>query len=122
MSQGVRKVGPKVVMDALSAATNQSVEVDVGDVTSITLMLWWDTGSSLTGAFEVDILRRSKFVDGETADEWHPITLSPAVPVSGTSGQADAVLSGDVRKIRIRYVATTGTGNVYAAYSGTTRG
>jgi hypothetical protein len=122
MSQGVRKVGPKVVMDGLSAATNQSVAVDVGDVTSITCMFWWDTGSSLVGAFEIDILRRAKGVDGETDDEWHPITLSPAVTVSGASGQADAVLSGDVRKICVRYVATTGTGNVYAAFSATTRG
>ena len=122
MAQGVRKTGPKVIMDGLSAATNQSVVVDVGDVTSITLMFWWDTGSSLSGAFQVDILRRLQGVDGETADEWHPIELSPAVPVSGTNGQDDAVLNGDVKKIRVRYVVTAGTGNVYAAYAGTTRG
>lgn len=122
MSQGVRKVGPKVFMDGLSAATNQSVVVDIGDATSITLLFWWDTGSSLVGAFAVDVLRRAMSVDGQTADEWHPIELSPAVSVSGASGQDDAVLTGDVRKIRVRYVATSGTGNVYAAYSGTTRG
>lgn len=122
MAQSVRKVGPDMVMDGLSAATNQSAEVDVGNVTSITLLFWWDTGSSLIGAFEIDVLRRQKGIDGQATDEWHPITLSPAVSVSGASGQDDAVLSGDVRKIRVRYVATTGTGNVYAAYNATTRG
>ena len=122
MAQGVRKIGPKVIMDALSAAANQSVVVDCGDVTSLTLMFWWDTGSSLSGSFEVDILRRAKSVDGQTADEWQPITLSPAVSVSGTTGQDDAVLNGDVRKIRVRYVFSAGTGNVYAAYAATTRG
>jgi len=122
MSQGVRKMGPRVVMDGLSAAANQSVEVDIGDNTSVTILFWWDTGSSLSGAFEIDVLRRLKGVDGQATDEWHPITLSPAVPVSGVSGQNDAVLSGDVRKIRIRYVFTAGTGNIYAAVCGTTRG
>ena len=122
MAQGMRKIGPKVVMDGLSAGANQSVEVDCGDVSSITLLFWWDTGSSLSGSFEVDVLRRAKGVDGEPADEWHPITLSPAVPVSGASGQDDAVLTGDIRKIRVRYVYSAGTGNVYAAYNATSRG
>lgn len=122
MSQGMRKIGPKVIMDGLSAAANQSVEVPVGDVSSITLLFWWDTGSSLVGAFEVDVLRREKGVDGQGTDEWHPITLSPAIPVSGASGQDDAVLTGDVSKIRVRYVKTSGTGNVYAAYNATSRG
>jgi len=121
MGQNLRKVGPVVVMDALSAATNQSVEVDIGNCTSLTLLFWWDTGSSLVGAFEVDVLRREK-ASNAGVDEWHPITLSPAIAVSGTSGQADAVLTGDTRKIRVRYKATSGTGNVYAAYNATTRG
>jgi len=121
MSQGGRKTGPKVIMDALSAASNQAVVEDVGDCTSITLMFWWNTGSSLVGAFEVDILRRLKGVDGG-ADEWHPIQLSPAASVSGTSGTDDAVLTGDVRKIRVRYTKTSGTGNVYCSVAKTMRG
>lgn len=122
MAQGMRKIGPKVIMDGLSAASNQSVVVPVGDVSSITLLFWWDTGSSLVGAFEVDVLRREKAVDGQTADEWHPITLSPAIPVSGASGQDDAVLTGDISKIRVRYAKTSGTGNLYACYNATSRG
>lgn len=121
MGQNLRKVGPVVVMDGLSAATDQSVIVDIGNTTSLTLLFWWDTGSSLSGAFEVDVLRREAPLNAGV-EEWHPVTLSPAVPVSGASGQDDAVLTGDVRKIRIRYVATAGTGNVYAAYCATTRG
>lgn len=121
MAQNVRKAGPIVIMDGLSAATNQSVIVDIGDVTSVTLLFWWDTGSSLVGAFEIDVLRRSK-EQNAGVEEWHPVVLSPVVTVSGASGQDDAVIGGDVRKIRVRYAANTGTGNVYCAYNATTRG
>jgi len=122
MAQGMRKIGPKIVMDALSAATNQSVVVDVGDVSSITLLFKWDTGSSLSGEFFVDGLFRAIGVDGATADEFVVLSVSPSLTVSGVTGQKDAVLTGDIRKIRVRYVATAGTGNMSVSYNATSRG
>lgn len=121
MAQNVRKVGPVVIMDGLSGATNQSAIIDIGDVTSVTLLFWWSTGTSILGAFEVDVLRRAA-PDNSGVEEWHPIVLSPVVTVSGASGNDDAVIGGDVRKIRVRYVSTSGDGLVNCAYNATTRG
>lgn len=122
MAQSTRKVGPWPVLAAADGSTNQEQVVDVGLATSITLLFWWTDGDgSTSGEFKIDALR----VDGTTRggqDEWHPLSVSPAILVSGASGQADAVLSGDVRKIRVRYIRNAGSATVNCAYNATTRG
>jgi len=120
--QGLRKVGPYVVMNGLDADTNQSAEIDIGNCSSVTLLFWWSDGSSLSGVFEVDVLRRQAGINGDVDDEWHKVGVSPTLLATGAKGDLDAVLSGDVRKVRVRWVKSAGTGKVYASYNATTRG
>jgi hypothetical protein len=117
MSGHYRIAGPVKIIDGESGASDFTSEaLDCENINQFTLLFWWEGGSSPVGEFKVDGLRDEGPRKG--SQEWQELSVSPALTVTGTSGQLDAVLSGPLRKYRIRYERTSGDATIYCSYTG----
>lgn len=125
MSSTKKVLFPYPIMNNVSIATNQtSDETNVAFMDYGIIDISW-TGSSPVGNVNVEIckVQADKNIANKI-DEWEALNFNNAVggeniPISGASGSHRVILNRmPSTKIRVKYIATSGTGNMTVFISG----
>lgn len=117
------EIRPYKVFDAVDISTNQTQGTPyttIDGLDRVDLELDW-SGSAPVGTLFVDVC--SYYEKSGAFSTWVPLDFGTSISISGNSGQHIIQINNPpFTRMRLRYVATSGTGNMTATLSGTVRG
>jgi hypothetical protein len=113
MSGSKRIIGPFKSIDSVSLATNiTGQETAITGIDSLFLYVEW-TGTDPVGELVVEFLKTPSEKSSSGLAEWVAIDFGATIAISGNSGSHTIVFSElPFLRIRPRYIATSGTGNL----------
>lgn len=101
--------------------TQASPYTTIDQVDKVGILVEWANGSSPVGVFYVDV---AYLIPGTTSyTAWQALDFGNPVAISGNSGNHAIVINDPpFQKMRLRYVRTSGSGELTATLSASTKG
>lgn len=99
-------------------ASSTSTEVQTYKIQHCTVYVWWQNGSTPIGEIR---LEANVAPEGET-EVWKEMTLSSTLNVTGNTGNLELNILEPLSHWRIKYVRSSGNGELYASWEGKSKG